>query len=140
MNKDMKLTYRGIGYDSEPQRFTLMEGEIGGKYRGNDWQVRYPRHIPVPATRHELTYRGAQYQLGEPVSTPVAPVAPKARQVRTLMDAQPADKVMEEVAKLHRNNICRSLERRMQAARMLGNEDLMEQLQQESQELTCYPY
>ncbi|MCT7955892.1 DUF4278 domain-containing protein [Laspinema palackyanum] len=136
----MKLTYRGIGYDSEPQSFNLMEAEIGGKYRGNDWQVRYPRHIPVPATLKELTYRGAQYNSGEPVSTSVAPVAPKTRQVRPLMDAQPADKVMEEVAKLHRNNICRSLERRMQAAMMLGNENLIEQLQMESQQLTCYLY
>ncbi|MBO0348600.1 DUF4278 domain-containing protein [Phormidium pseudopriestleyi FRX01] len=136
----MKLTYRGIGYDSEPQSFNLMEGEIGGKYRGNDWQVRYPRHIPVPATLPELTYRGAHYNSGEGVTTPVPQVTPKPQQVRTLMDAQPANKVMEEVAKLHRNNICRSLERRMQAARMRGNEDLMEQLQQESQQLTCYPY
>ncbi len=134
----MKLTYRGIGYDSEPQSFNLMEGEIGGKYRGNDWQVRYPRHIPVPATRYELSYRGVRSNSGEPLSTSVAPVGPKTRQVRTLMDAQPADKVMEEVAKLHRNNICRSLERRMQAARMLGNENLIEQLQMESQQLTCY--
>lgn len=136
----MKLTYRGIGYDSEPQRFNLMEGEIGGKYRGNDWQVRYPRHIPVPATLPELTYRGAQYNCGEAVTTSKPEVTARTRGVRTLMDAHPADKVMEEVAKLHRNNICRSLERRMQAAQMLGNEDLMEQLQMESQQLTCYPY
>ena len=136
----MKLTYRGIGYDSEPQCFNLMEGEIGGKYRGNDWQVRYPRHIPAPATLKELTYRGAHYNSGEAVTTPVAEVTTKTGRVRPLMDAQPEDKVMEEVAKLHRNNICRSLERRMQAARMLGNELLIEQLQMESQELTCYPY
>ncbi|AFY83523.1 DUF4278 domain-containing protein [Oscillatoria acuminata] len=136
----MKLTYRGIGYDSEPQSFNLMEGEIGGKYRGNDWQVRYPRHIPVPATLNELTYRGARYNSGEAVTTPVAEVTAKTRQVRPLMDTQPGDKVMEEVAKLHRNNICRSLERRMQAARMLGNENLIEQLKMESQQLTCYLY
>lgn len=136
----MKLTYRGIGYDSEPQSFNLMEGEIGGKYRGNDWQVRYPRHIPVPATLPNLTYRGARYNSGEVVTTPIAEITAKTGRVRTLTDAQPGDKVMEEVAKLHRNNICRSLERRMQAARMLGNEDLLAQLQQESQQLTCYPY
>ncbi|MCT7971537.1 DUF4278 domain-containing protein [Laspinema olomoucense] len=136
----MKLTYRGIGYDSEPQGFNLMEAEIGGKYRGNDWQVRYPRHIPVPATVNELSYRGARYNSGETVTTPVAPVTAKTGRVRHLMDAPPGEKVMEEVAKLHRNNICRSLERRMQAAKMLGNKDLMEQLQMESQQLTCYPY
>ncbi|MCT7986032.1 DUF4278 domain-containing protein [Laspinema sp. A4] len=136
----MKLTYRGIGYDSEPQSFNLMEAEIGGKYRGNEWQVRYPRHIPVPATLKELTYRGAHYQVGEAATPPMAEVTPKSGRVRPLMDAQPGDKVMEEVAKLHRNNICRSLERRMQAARMLGNEDLIEQLQMESQQLTCSLY
>ncbi len=139
----MKLTYRGIGYESQPQTFNLMEGEIGGKYRGNDWQVSYPRHIPVPPTMSQLTYRGVQYNSGATVTTPVPEVVPKkgiGAMGRTLVDANPAKKIMEEVAKLHRNNICRSLERRMQAAKMRGDDDLIEQLQMESQQLTCYPY
>jgi hypothetical protein len=136
----MKLTYRGTRYDSQPQTFNLMEGEIGGKYRGNDWHVRYPRHIPAPPTLKELSYRGVHYQTGESVTTPGTTTTPKRPVVRTLIDEQPVHKVMEEVAKLHRNNICRSLERRMEAAQRLGDDNLIHQLQLESKQLTCYPY
>ncbi|PLZ30745.1 hypothetical protein CBP27_22845, partial [Fischerella thermalis WC542] len=44
----MKLTYRGVDYESNPLAVEMTPGEMGGKYRGQQWRRHYPRHIPIP--------------------------------------------------------------------------------------------
>ena len=44
----MKLTYRGANYEYDIPTVDMIEGEVAGKYRGQNWNYRYPRHIPTP--------------------------------------------------------------------------------------------
>ncbi|TAE54486.1 MAG: DUF4278 domain-containing protein [Oscillatoriales cyanobacterium] len=44
----MKLTYRGANYEYDIPTVDMIEGEVAGKYRGQDWNYRYPRHLAVP--------------------------------------------------------------------------------------------
>jgi hypothetical protein len=134
---DMKLTYRGIGYDYEPPSIDMMESEFGGKYRGNAWTVRYPRHVPVPQPVATLKYRGVPYQTGQTLGsrTPVTASVPAAA-IAVSME-NPHEEMLAEVAKAHRESICRSLERRLEAAKARGDRHLVQMLEKESQQLTC---
>ncbi|MEB3827268.1 DUF4278 domain-containing protein [Phormidium sp. CCY1219] len=132
----MKLSYRGTPYDYEPPTLDMMEGETGGQYRGNAWHPRYPRHIPMPQPLHQLKYRGSTYSTGESVETAKPATAPPVAAEAMAIDSE-GDRLGEEVAKLHRTNICRSLERRLQAARIQGDEHLIALLESESNQLTC---
>ncbi|MDY7024465.1 MAG: DUF4278 domain-containing protein, partial [Cyanobacteriota bacterium] len=66
----MKLTYRTINYEAQQFPLDIVESELGGKYRGNTWQVRYPKHIPVPFESSSLKYRGVSYQSQDVVTLP----------------------------------------------------------------------
>ncbi|MEG3976377.1 DUF4278 domain-containing protein, partial [Microcoleus sp. herbarium8] len=44
----MQLTYRGANYEYDIPTVDTIQGQAAGKYRGQDWNYRYPRHIPVP--------------------------------------------------------------------------------------------
>lgn len=139
----MKLTYRGLSYDCDPPSIDMMEGGIGGMYRGCSWQVRYPRHIPMPQPVQDLKYRGVAYRTGEtaesgvPVSVPVSVPAAKPTPVRTAPTYVRNRAFKKEVATIHFANLCRNLERRMQAAESRGDETLVKLLEKESKELTC---
>src|SRR4028118_799230 len=59
----MKLTYRGANYEYDIPTVDMMEGEVAGKYRGQNWNYRYPRHIPTPnkyGGRNYTTKRDSQ--------------------------------------------------------------------------------
>ncbi|MEW6497399.1 MAG: DUF4278 domain-containing protein [Cyanobacteriota bacterium] len=55
----MKLCYRGVSYEHNPTSVEIIQGEVGGKYRGLPW-----RHIRVKMSgrlrqpSYELYYRG----------------------------------------------------------------------------------
>lgn len=135
----MKLTYRGVSYDYEPPTIDMMEGELGGKYRGQPWRVSYPRHIPVPQPASALKYRGVSYQTGEvaDAGTP-APATPAATvPVWAVSPRNASHAVVSEVSQIHRANICQNLERRIEAAKARGDRQLLQMLEQESQQLTC---
>lgn len=139
----MKLIYRGLSYDCDPPSIDMMEGGIGGTYRGCDWQVRYPRHIPVPQPVQDLKYRGVAYRTGEtaesrvPASVPARAPAPEPSPVRQAPTYVRNRALKNEVATIHFANLCRNLERRMQAAESRGDETLVQLLEKESKELTC---
>jgi hypothetical protein len=136
----MKLSYRGLNYNDDPPTIDMME-EAGGLYRGCQWQIRYPRHVPIAQPSHALKYRGVPYlSHSKAESTPAnAPSAvtniKKTRGVsnRKLEKAM----MMQEVEKIHRANLCRNLERRMNIAQAKGDQKLMNLLQQECQDLAC---
>lgn len=140
----MKLTYRGVSYERTPPSFELAEGEISGKYRGTAWQHKYPRHITVPEPKLDLKYRGTTYCVGDPIDVEATRLrrtyAPAATSVVPKTEEMTVPKTKryqasEELRHIHRNNICCSLERRLQAARAKGDEKLIRLLEAESKQI-----
>jgi hypothetical protein len=129
----MKLTYRGVDYSYEPPTLDMVDGDIGGVYRGHPWRLAYPRHVPVQPV-HQLKYRGVAYTTGNvadaqvPVSVPVPSI---------FAGLKPNQEVVSEVAQIHRENICQRLEKRIQAARARGDKQLLQMLEDESKQLSC---
>jgi hypothetical protein len=130
----MKLSYRGVQYDYNPQPVELTEGEVSGQYRGSHFKFGYPRHIPVPQPILNLKYRGVAYRTTETGGTEAVrpavrreePVSVYARPVLTTKQA-----LMSEVARIHRENIQRRLQHRIEVAREKGDQLLLNQLEQE---------
>lgn len=139
----MKLTYRGINYERTPLTLEVTEGEIGGTYRGTAWQYKYPRHIPVPQPKLDLKYRGTAYCVGDPIDVEATRLQRKYASAATIVPATEEaavpkttrQRASEDLRHVHRNNICRSLERRLQAARAKGDEKLIRLLEAESKQI-----
>lgn len=56
----MKLSYRGIAYESTPTR-RILESETTAKYRGVEYTIqRFGQVLPPPEPN--LKYRGASYR------------------------------------------------------------------------------
>lgn len=123
----MKLTYRGVNYEYDIPTVDMIEGEVAGKYRGQNWNYRYPRHIPVPQKSggpHHTTKR--DYRAGDrDVAAASASAAVKSYPT------------VVEVAQVHRANICNILDRRQQAAKANGDETLLRLLEIESRQMVC---
>ncbi|MEC4983028.1 MAG: DUF4278 domain-containing protein [Oscillatoria sp. PMC 1068.18] len=134
----MKLSYRGIGYDRQSLSLEVLEGEIIGKYRGQDIRAKYPRHIPQLQPKVYLQYRGIAYSKRPVVKCQALPLTQPNSTVDpcTFLSNQVNRGISEEAAQIHLDNIRRSLERRMQVAKATGNQDLVRLLEQESQELS----
>lgn len=126
-NQDMKLSYRGASYISEPPTLDMIDGDIGGKYRGQAWTVRQPRHIPMAPPTPDLKYRGATYKTNS-VPTATAPSP-------TTQTCPYRHHVRSEVAQTHRTHIYKLLEQRMQAAKARGDAELLKLLENESKQL-----
>ncbi|MEL7037067.1 MAG: DUF4278 domain-containing protein [Cyanobacteria bacterium J06592_8] len=123
----MKLTYRTINYEAQQFPLDIVESELGGKYRGNTWQVRYPRHIPVPFESPSLKYRGVSYQSQNLVTL---------TQPQAFCEIQP-EAPSKHLTTVHTANICRILEHRRQVAEAHGDEQLLKMLESEAQQLAC---
>ena len=134
----MKLTYRGTNYENDISAVEMVEGEIGGKYRGQSWNYRYPRHIPVPEQAYNLKYRGVEYntkRTQEPevvvAKTVVEPVLALAASRAKACTAVP------DITKVHRANLCNILDRRLQIAKAKGDERLLRLLESEAAQMAC---
>jgi hypothetical protein len=116
----MQLTYRGANYEYDIPTVDMVEGEVAGKYRGQNWHYRYPRHIPVPKK-----YGGTNHTAKRDTAAASAPAAVKS------------SPIVQEVAQVHRANICSMLDRRQQVARAKGDERLLRLLEIESKQMAC---
>jgi hypothetical protein len=121
----MKLSYRGSNYDYDIPTVDMIEGEVAGKYRGHNWNYRYPRHL-----------RGAQqaqdWQQRDRDRLKHTNRAPKADEnVAAVRSAL----TVEDIVKVHRANICNILDRRLQAAKARGDERLLRLLEIESKQM-----
>jgi hypothetical protein len=65
----MKLCYRGVSYDDQPLVVETTVGEVGGKYRGQDWRCRNLKKPPVLRPTVNLTYRGVKYNKPGTITT-----------------------------------------------------------------------
>ncbi|WP_413160174.1 DUF4278 domain-containing protein [Capilliphycus salinus ALCB114379] len=125
----MRLTYRTINYERHQPPVDIVESELGGKYRGNAWQVHYPRHIPVPLPNPNLKYRGVAYRPEEVRSAEQTQPQPSV--------TAPVEATPENIIGVHTANICRVLEHRRKVAQARGDEQLLKMLELEAQQLAC---
>lgn len=135
----MKRCYRGVHYDDTPSKIDVIEGEIGGTYRGQNWRFHYPRHIPEPPPTHNLKWRGARYQTGQPNTVKSTPVESPITMVGTrswfIHDSR--QKAFQQTKITHLENMCQSLEHRLEVAREKGDQNLVRQLEKESEQISC---
>ncbi|PSF39453.1 hypothetical protein C7H19_01300 [Aphanothece hegewaldii CCALA 016] len=122
----MKLSYRGVAYETDPLGLEINEGDIGGKYRGQDWKYHYPRHMPQLQPKLHRQYRGVAYSsrpnfMTEPTTSLSCPVS----------HTQPTVIISDEVSQVHLETIRRRLERRLEIALANGDDQLINLLKQE---------
>lgn len=135
----MQFSYRGAKYDREPSTLEVREGEIGGKYRGQEWKYHYPRHVDriQPPLNFNRCYRGVPYN-NESVATNDLNVSIQRQMVAKCYSRSTkpiAAKFMDETNKIHLDNMRRNLERRLQVAKSIGDSHLVNLLQEESKQL-----
>ncbi|HBK96797.1 MAG TPA: hypothetical protein DD001_05405, partial [Microcoleaceae bacterium UBA10368] len=106
----MKLSYRGSNYDYDIPTVDMIEGEVAGKYRGHNWNYRYPRHLRGSQQAQDWQQRDRD-RLKHTNRSPKADEDVAA--VRSAL-------TVEDIVKVHRANICNILDRRLQAAKARG--------------------
>lgn len=130
----MKLSYRGSNYEYDIPTVDMIEGDVAGKYRGQNWNYRYPRHMNVPGRGGPTIYRSGQHSRErDPKADEVVGVAKNTRAGEAAAVKSPT----AEVAKAHRVNICNILDRRKQVAAAKGDETLLRLLEIEWQQMAC---
>jgi hypothetical protein len=108
----------------------MKTGEIGGKYRSQDWNHHYPRHMIQLQPKLHRQYRGVSYSTRPHLAGEVTP------NTCPLPVLKPHIIVPDEtLSNIHLNNIRRRLERRLQIAQDNGDETLVHLLQKESRDL-----
>ncbi|MEG4056934.1 MULTISPECIES: DUF4278 domain-containing protein [unclassified Microcoleus] len=123
----MKLTYRGSNYEYDIPTVDMVEGEVAGKYRGQNWNYRYPRHIPNPKK-----YGGTNNTKKRDAQAGDRDAA--AARTSATVEYYPT---VVELAQVHQANICNILDRRKQAAKAKGDETLLRLLEIESRQMVC---
>ncbi len=131
----MKLMYRGVSYEHKPMHIDLVESDVIGHYRGAPYKLQYPRHIPVPQSLPALCYRGVVYGGTDQQKRDIQP--PVLATGNVTVPRPIRFNLMAEAARIHAANICRSNERRLQAAKARGDDRLVQLLEQELLQLQC---
>lgn len=147
----MRLTYRGASYEynhsplevresdilahsQEAQRCrTLQESRYPLTYRGNRYttdQVAAALSTPASHSTQRLTYRGVRY-----IKNPANGITQLITETSNPATPSTTAAVIREVSRIHRENLRRNLERRLQAARERGDQSLVSLLEAESREL-----
>ncbi len=85
----MKLTYRGVQYETNTPVVETTESQVAGKYRGLDWRFHGLKKQLHLQPRANLTYRGITYQV-HPEAPTVADVSvkPNATSISTQAKAR----------------------------------------------------
>lgn len=129
----MKLSYRGANYEYNQPSLEVTEGEILGHYRGVNWRCHTLREMPIPQPGQPLHYRGMAYRSGEQSELCPVEVAQSAI-VRSQIPCTTAP-FRHEVSRVHRANLERNLEYRLQIAKQTGNQALVDLLEAERRQL-----
>lgn len=139
----MRLTYRGLPYTYEPATVDQAETQLRGHYRGQSYAMTYARHIPVPQPALDLQYRGIAYRTktnGEiesrgPVSTPAPSTASALSRTSHQSHSLGKRALMYEIGRIHRENLQRRLQHRLEVAKAQGNAGLIAQLENEMRQM-----
>ena len=130
----MKLSYRGANYEYDIPTVDMVEGDVAGKYRGQNWNYRYPRHMTAPREGGGTIYRSAQHSRDR---DPEADEAAEVAENTCMRGPTPVKSLTAEVGKVHRANICNILDRRKQVAAAKGDESLLRLLEKEWKQMAC---
>ena len=57
----MKLSYRGVSYNSNPTVIATGESEVAGKYRGSSLKFHVAQTVNTLQRKNSRTYRGVHY-------------------------------------------------------------------------------
>lgn len=114
----MKLTYRGISYESNPvPTLNKTPLELTGQYRGVHWRLNNAITHPMEEPTTELMYRGATYSTGT-----AKVVVTESYETPAFIATAPVDQLwvanLEEKARALALSNGRSIKKRQQA--MLG--------------------
>lgn len=140
----MKLSYRGIPYDIVQTALGIEEGAVAGKYRGQEWQYHYPRHIPHLRPRIYMQYRGIAYSTCPIPRTKTANTFDLNKELNNNLNTYlpvatsreyESHTVDETLNNKHLENMRRSLERRLKVAKAKGDRQLIGLLERESHQL-----
>ncbi|MFB2894068.1 DUF4278 domain-containing protein [Aerosakkonemataceae cyanobacterium BLCC-F50] len=134
----MEFSYRGVKYEKDLPSLEMTEGEIGGMYRGQAWNYRYPRHIPVPQATPHLKYRGVSYCANPRATAEACYAAPAADRVLPKVRSNSTQPPADQLEETHNRNICRRLEHRLQVARRSGDRHLVKMLEAEQELIGPY--
>jgi hypothetical protein len=129
----MRLYYRGTGYDLEPfisdaSTLEIPESSMTGYYRGHAFNLNYPKHMPGPQPERNLNYRGTAYRVLTTGELETLAVAPATRVTATRSSLRSSQ---QNLAEVHRKNIHRSLQHRLEVAQASGDRHLVQQLELE---------
>ncbi len=123
----MRLSYRGARYEYTPPTLEVTEGEIQSNHRGTSWRCQTIAEIPVSQSPHKSgTQKGfysqqdfSQIERSQPSQT---------QQICSTFD------VLQQLKRIHKANIDRSLEHRMQVAKDQRDDQLLRVLESELRE------
>lgn len=147
----MRLTYRGASYEYNNSPLEVREGAIFNRSRDAQQRCQTLQERSYP-----LIYRGVQYntnQVAASLLTP-APQAPQSLIYRGTKYIKNPDGSIQlergmseytvpkttlaatkEISRVHRENLRRNLDRRLQSAKARGDQSLISLLEAESREL-----
>ncbi len=57
----MQFTFLGNRYEANSSQIPVVEGQIGGKYRGQAWTTKHLQKALISQLFHNLKYRGVKY-------------------------------------------------------------------------------
>ena len=134
----MELKYHGIKYEYNPVTVELTTEEVGGKYRGVEWKRYRSRAIPLTSNAVELKYRGVSYYSGNPEEVEKLKQQRKLNSIfGTAKKFFPRSKPLnDELAQTRSANLCRNLQRRLEVAKLSGDENLIRMLEDEASQLS----
>lgn len=152
----MKLIYRGVSYDYDPNH--IRAGNTGYPvrgsqtiktpytliYRGVTTQVdpnNQPAIAPLPAS-YDLIYRGATYhvnrdQMGTATVTNQFGMNQPDKVARAKSGFVPASMPAHYMGKVHQANLMENVQRRLRVAQEKGDQRLVELLEAERQQITA---
>ena len=131
------MSYFYHNYQYKPPTLEITEKEISNQSRRPNWHSRYPGHISNFGVKSHRNERFISYEsLPLPKTCQLvkfqSPSYENAGQALEILRYQLNDNKAKQT---HLNNVRRSLERRLQAAKVSGNYRLIALLQKESQQL-----
>jgi hypothetical protein len=131
----MKLFYRGVSYEYDPQTRD---------------HARSLAHVPV-AQPHNLLYRGFTYAVDPSIESKKSPVSAianliyrgvtyslngwAAEKAKIRAVERPRGSILPKLAEIHRSNLYRNIDRRLQVAQEHGDTNLVHLLEQERQQI-----
>ena len=110
----------------------MMAGEAVEQYRGQSWNYHYVRHIPVPQHPPQVRCRNVSTQVTEGKENN-STVRKKIVEQQILPIVEPQN----NIAQVHKTNLCDILERRRQVAEAKGDQKLLRLLEWECEYMAC---